>query len=110
MNPRTQIAPRPWSCGRYFRRRPLITSTTPENKASAVPAEAGLISGTLRGPATAILPKLRHTNTTPANFMEESPFRLLGDRLLEIGLKKYKVLTSRNDSTNVDDLSWYAQP
>jgi len=57
--------------GRYFLRRPFIKTKTPEINASALPAEAGLISGALSGPAKALLAKPMTSNTAPASFTEK---------------------------------------
>jgi hypothetical protein len=71
-----------------------MTNKTPEINARALPAEAGLISGTLRGPAHALLPKPTNNNTSPVSFMLKLLLRMSNDSYsLEDLLRKYKVLS-----------------
>lgn len=57
----------------YFLRRPPITRTAPEINAMALPADAGLISGTAVT-AKAALPIPIKSNTLPSNLILGSPF------------------------------------
>jgi hypothetical protein len=56
----------------YFLRRPRITSNAPETNASALLADAGLISGTA-GVAKAALPKPINSNMYPNSFNVNPP-------------------------------------
>ena len=68
---RTQQALRPRHYRSYFFRRPRITSTAPEINAIALPADAGLISGTVV--AKAALPTPINSKTLPNSFNLRSP-------------------------------------
>ncbi len=69
---RTQQALRPRHYRSYFLRRPRIASTAPEINAIALPADAGLISGTA-GVAKAALPTPINSKTVPNSFNLRSP-------------------------------------
>ena len=56
---------------RYFLRRPRITSNAPETNASALPADAGSISGT--AVANAALPIPINNNMYPTSFNVSPP-------------------------------------
>ena len=71
----------------YFLRRPRITSNAPETNASALPADAGLISGT--AVANAALPIPINSNMYPTSFNVNPPWYTT--LFLTAGSEKYKV-------------------
>jgi len=72
---------------RYFLRRPRITSTAPEIRASAVPAEDGLTSGAGATCAQATLPIAINNIMLPNSFTVDPPF--LGNFVLRVyGIKE----------------------
>ena len=71
----------------YFLRRPRITSNAPETSASALPADAGLISGT--AVAKAALPIPIKSNMYPNSFNVNPPW-FYNFFVLQLDLKSIK--------------------